>query len=160
MRRIDVSRVADNLEWLARGRQTPPEVAAVLLEASRKLYALKSELLSCYRRLAKEEVLNIEDMDKNNENGSSDEMVSAILKKDGEPVLDMSVRDRLKELVEAEAEAEKWKKSAYEIASSLGSLVDLLKGGDHPDSDREQALASASKALEDFRNQRLNNGDD
>lgn len=80
-------------------------------------------------------------------------LVSEILKKDNEAIVDMTAMDRLTELQRQETEADNWKKAAYMLASDLKGLVELLTANDNVDS--IPVIDSAKESLDKFRSMRL-----
>ena len=80
-------------------------------------------------------------------------LVSEILKKDNEPIVDMTAMDRLEELQRQETEADNWKKAAYMLASDLKGMIELLATNESVET--IPVIDSAKESLDKFRSMRL-----
>lgn len=80
-------------------------------------------------------------------------LVSEILKKDDQPIVDMTAMERLAELHKQETEADNWKKAAYMLANDLQSIIDLLATSDFKDD--IPVVNSGKESLLKFRSMRL-----
>lgn len=80
-------------------------------------------------------------------------LVSEILKKDDQPIVDMTAMERLAELHKQETETDNWKKAAYMLSNDLQAIVDLLATSDFQDN--IPVVDSAKESLGKFRSMRL-----
>lgn len=80
-------------------------------------------------------------------------LVSEILKKDDQPIVDMTAMNRLAELHRQETETDNWKKAAYMLANDLQAIVDLLATSEFEDN--IPVIDSAKESISKFRSMRL-----